>query len=400
MPSFSFFPTLPHTLNLLAATGLILIVGILCARLVTRFLAIPAITGYVLAGLLIGPAGLNLIGTADLNDFSLLIHLALGIVVFELGRRLDYRWLLHEKWLLVTAIAMSVSIFFGLFTLLIELGIGKLVASMAAAIGIATSPAVILSVVRESKAEGQVSERMLNIVAISNSLAFIVFTMCLSALHVEYRNDWISFVLHPLYLMLGSIVLGWAASRLLICFSQWLGRDMQSQRIALFALLAATVGLAAMLKLSALIALLVFGIASRNDDHRHAVVEPDFSQFSGLLYALLFIYAGAKLELVHLRDLWAVALAFIATRLAISLFFATALSPLNGLSARKGVLLGVGLVPMSGVAIILMERATEIYPEFGPQLTALMLSVLAILELLGPICTRLALVASGEAKHY
>lgn len=398
MPTFSFFPTLPDSLNLLAATGVILIVGIICARLATRFLAVPALTGYVLAGLLIGPSGFNVVSEANLNDFALLINLAIGMVVFELGRRLDYKWLLHEKWLLITALTISACVFFGLFTLLVYLGVGKLVASMAAALGMASSPAVTLNVVRESRAEGQVSERMLNIVAISNSLSFIIFTMGLTALHVEYRADWTMFVLHPLYLIAGSLTLGWLAGRLMIVLCQWLGRDIQYQRIALFALIAATVGVAAMMKLSALIALLVFGIASRNYDYRHAVVEPDFAQFSGLLYALLFIYSGAKLELLHLREFWLIALCFIAVRLAITLFLGTAFSQLNGLTARKGALLGLGLLPMSGVAIILMERATTIYPGFGAQLAALMLSVLAVTELLGPICTRFALVASGEVE--
>ena len=59
---------------------------------------------------------------------------------------------------------------------------------------------------------------------------------------------------------------------------------------------------------------------------------------------------------------------------------------------------GLGLLPMSGVAIILGQRVSGIYPVFGPELSALMLSVIAILEILGPICTRYALIASGEAQ--
>jgi Kef-type K+ transport system membrane component KefB len=393
-----FFPTFPVALNLLTATGLILIAGLLGARLVTRLASVPAIIGYVLAGFLIGPGALNFINVSDLNDLGLLVDFALGMVVFELGRRLDYKWLLHEKWLLISGVLISASIFFGLFSLLTAFGVSKLIAGMAAAFGMATSPAVTLNIVRETKAEGQVSERMLNIVAIGNSLAFIVFTVCLSALHVEYRTDWTTFVLHPLYLVVGSIALGWIGGRLLIYFSQWLGRDSEKQRIALFALIAGTIGIAVMFKLSTLIALLALGIASRNYDREHAIVEPDFGQFSSLFYVVLFVFAGANLELFHLREYWLIVLLFIGARLAISIFLSTALSSFNGLTVRKGALLGLGLVPMSGVAIILMQRSAAVYPEFGAQLSALMVSVLAILEILGPICTRYALVKSGEAK--
>ncbi|HWU98433.1 MAG TPA: cation:proton antiporter [Oxalicibacterium sp.] len=400
MTPHSFFPSMPHALNVLTATGLLLIVGLLGARLLRRFFPqIPAITGYVLTGLLIGPSVLNLLDASLLDDISVLVDLALGLVLFELGRRVDYKWLLREKGLLITGIAMSTIMFFALFTLLVQFGVGKLVACMVAALGMATSPAVILNVVREVKAEGQLTERMLNIVVIGNALAFVVFSMGLAAVHVEYQAGWKSYLLHPLYLLLGSALLGWIISRLLVWIGQWLGRDTQAQLILVLALIAATVGIAVMFKLSALIALLFFGISSRNQDARHAIVEPDLSQFSGLFYVALFVFAGAKLELGHLLTLWPAVLAFIALRLAVALATSTGLARLNGMTIRKGALLGVGLVPLSGFNIIMVQHAVGDYPQFGAQLSALVVSILVILELLGPICTRYALTASGEAKN-
>lgn len=398
MTAPSFFPALPGALNVLLATGLILIGGMAGARLLMRWMPVPAITGYILAGLLIGPAGLNLINASALDEMGILIDFALGLIIFELGRRLDYKWLLSERSLLVTAVVISLSILLGLFSLLILLGSSKLVAGLAAAVGMATSPAVALNVVRETRAEGQVSERMLNIVAIGNCMAFIIFTMCLSAQHMEYSAGWKTILLHPPYLIGGSIGLGWLGGQLLIYVSRWLGRDSFGQHIVIFGMIAATVGLAEMFKLSALMALLVLGFISRSRDHRHAIVEPDFRQISSLLYVILFVYTGARLEPGHLQQVWLVALAFIVVRCMITISLSSAFAPYNGLSIRKGALLGLGLLPMSGVAIVLGQRISGIYPAFGPELSALMLSVVAILEILGPICTRYALVASGEAQ--
>ncbi|MDO8305285.1 cation:proton antiporter [Herminiimonas sp.] len=400
MTSHSFFPILPHALNVLTATGLLLIAGVLGAHLLRRiFPQIPAITGYVLTGLLIGPSALNLIDASLLSEIGLLVDLALGLVLFELGRRVDYKWLLREKGLLITGVALSTITFIALFILLTQFGVSKLVASIVAALGMATSPAVILNVVREVKAEGQLTERMLNIVVIGNALAFIVFSMGLAAVHVEYEAGWESYILHPLYLLLGSAALGWIISRLLVWIGLWLGRDSQAQLILVLALIASTVGIAVMLNLSALIALLVFGIASRSYDARHAIVEPDLSQFSGLFYVALFVFAGAKLELQHLLTLWPVVLAFIGLRLTIAIIMTTGMARLNGVTLRKGALLGLGLVPLSGFNIIMVQHAVGYYPQFGAQLSALVVSILVILELLGPICTRYALVASGEAKN-
>jgi Kef-type K+ transport system membrane component KefB len=399
MTTPDFFPDLPDTLNLLTATGLILLAGILGSRLVSRLLPVPAITGYVLTGLLIGPAGLNLVNAATLSQVGPLVDLALGLVLFELGRRVDYKWLLREKHLLTTAIVVSLCTFVALFWVLTALGIGKEVAGMVAAMGMATSPAVALNVVREVKAEGQLTERMLNIVVIGNLLAFVGLSIGLSALHLEFRAGWNKYLLHPLYLLLGSTLLGWLASRLLIWIGHWLGRDTQAQLVVVFALIAATVGAAVMFDLSALIAMLAFGIASRSEDHRHALVEPDFSQLSSLLYVVLFVFAGARLEPAYLGTFALVALAFIATRLLVTTGLTTLLARANGISVRKGALLGVSLVPLSGFKVILVQHAAVFYPEFGSQMSALIVGILVILEVVGPICTRFALVVAGEAKN-
>lgn len=398
MPSLDFLPTLPDALNVLTAAGLILIAGLLGARLAARLLPVPAITGYVLTGLLVGPAVLNLVTVDVLNKMGLLVDLALGLVLFELGRRVDYQWLLREKRLLATGIFVSSCTFIALFWLLKFFGFSTLIASMAAAIGMASSPAVTLNVVREVKAEGQLTERMLNIVVIGNALAFIGFSMGLSVLHLEYQAGWRSYVVHPLYLFFGSVLLGWIASRILIWLGRALGRDPQAHLILMLALIAATVGMAVMFKLSALIALLAFGIASRSHGPRRTVIEPDFSQFTTVLYVLLFVYAGAKLDLSHLQELAPVVLAYIAVRLAVTTLLTTVLAPSNGITVRKGALLGVGLTPLSGFKIVLVHHAAGFYPQFGVELTTLMVSILVILEIIGPICTRYALVASGEAK--
>jgi len=398
MSSFSFFPNLPGSLNVLTALGVVLIAGIFGARLVKHFVPVPAITGYVLTGLLIGPVGLNLISATALNELKLIVELALGIFIFELGRRLDYRWLLKERWLLITGVTISISVFAALFMLLLSFGLDTLTAALAAAIGMATSPAVTLNVVQEVRAEGQVSARMLNIVAINNSLAFLLFIVCLSVLHWQYDASWSVALLHPLYLIFGSIVFGLLSGRLLVFASRYLGPQSHGQRIVVFALVAATVGIADMFKFPALVSLLVFAVSSRYRDRQQVVVESEFSQINSLLYVILFVFAGARLELVHLGQFWLTGLAYIVVRLAVMTGLSTLLAPWNGLHARQGALLGLGLLPMSGVAILTAQYVSGIHPDFGAQLSALVLSVVVVLEIVGPISTHYALLASGEAN--
>lgn len=398
MSSFSFFPDLPGSLNVLTALGLVLIAGVFGARLVKHVMPVPAITGYVLTGLLIGPVGLNLISVGTLNELQLIVELALGLFVFELGRRLDYRWLLKERWLLITGMAISLGVFVALFIALLALGLDTLTAALAAAIGTASSPAVTLNVVQEVKAEGQVSARMLNIVAINNSFAFLLFIMCLSVLHWQYGASWSIALLHPLYLIVGSIVFGLLAGRLLVFASRHLGAESHGQRIMVFALVAATVGIADMFKFPALVSLLVFAVSSRYRDGKQVIVESEFSQVNSLLYVILFVFAGTQLQLAQLGQFWLVGLAYIAVRLVVMTGLGALLAPWNGLQARQGALLGLGLLPMSGVAILTAQYVSGIHPEFGAQLSALVLSVVLVLEIIGPISTHYALLASGEAN--
>lgn len=398
MSSFSFFPDLPGSLNVLTALGLILIAGVFGARLVKHVMPVPAITGYVLTGLLIGPVGLNLISAGTLNELQLIVELALGLFVFELGRRLDYRWLLKERCLLITGMAISLGVFVALFIALLALGLDTLTAALAAAIGTASSPAVTLNVVQEVRAEGQVSARMLNIVAINNSLAFLLFILCLSVLHWQYGASWSIALLHPLYLIVGSIVFGLLAGRLLVFASRHLGAESHGQRIVVFALVAATVGIADMFKFPALVSLLVFAVSSRYRDGKQVIMESEFGQINSLLYVILFVFAGTQLQLAQLGQFWLVGLAYIAVRLVVMTGLGALLAPWNGLQTRQGALLGLGLLPMSGVAILTAQYVSGIHSEFGPQLSALVLSVVLALEIIGPISTHYALLASGEAN--
>ena len=113
---------------------------------------------------------------------------------------------------------------------------------------------------------------------------------------------------------------------------------------------------------------------------------------------MLFVFAGARLEPVYLRNFALVALAFIATRLLVTTVLTTLLAHPNGISTRKGALLGVSLVPLSGFKVILVQHAAVFYPEFGSQMSTLIVAILVILEVVGPICTRYRAGRCGRSK--
>ncbi len=186
---YTFLPQLPLSASPLALFGLLLVAGVIGGELVRRVLKLPRIVGYVVTGMLLGASGLGLVGEKLLAEAWIFVDIALGLVLYELGLRLDFSWLKRDRWLLATGLAESALSFAFIYFALAYFGVGSLHAAVAAAIGVATSPAVVMLVAQELRAEGQVTERALNLTAINSVVSFVLVTMLLSWIHHEYRAE-------------------------------------------------------------------------------------------------------------------------------------------------------------------------------------------------------------------
>ena len=116
MPQF--LPQLPPVISHAALFGALVVLGLLAGEAVRRYLTLPRITGYVVAGALLGPQALGLLTDNMLFDLRLLVDLSVGLIVFELGFRLDFKWLRANRWLLATAVAESLFCFWAIFAAL------------------------------------------------------------------------------------------------------------------------------------------------------------------------------------------------------------------------------------------------------------------------------------------
>jgi NhaP-type Na+/H+ or K+/H+ antiporter len=179
------------------------------------------------------------------------VDIALGLVLFDLGRRMDLAWFRRDWTLAASAVGESALAFAAVFATLLAFDFTPVLAGLAAAIAMATSPAVTLLVVQDSRAEGQVTERAFTLVAFNSLLASVVVTMLLGTVHMEVRPDLATAVLHPLYLFAGSLALGGGMASL----ARWLARRVDRSPELHFTLLAglvlAAVGLALAARLRA-----------------------------------------------------------------------------------------------------------------------------------------------------
>jgi Kef-type K+ transport system membrane component KefB len=395
----AFLPQLPPPADPLLLFGLLLVAGFVGGEAVARAARLPRIVGYALAGLALGPGGFGLLDAELVGRAWIFADIALGLVLYELGRRLDLGWLRRDPWLAATGLAESALAFALVFYSLVLFDVAPLYAAVAAAIGIATSPAVVMVVAQELRAEGQVTERALNLVAMNSVIAFVAATMLLAWIHHEYRAEPLTVLLHPLYLLAGSAALGYGASRLAGAFGRWLGKTEGGHYALALGLILLCIGAARALELSVVLALLAFGALSRRVEPRHDWMPFEVGRIGELFVIVLFVVSGASLAPAELFAGGALALTYVLARFAGKSAAVLALTYLSG--ARRGAAgpLCLALQPMSGLAVAMVRGTAELYPEFGAKLAAIVLSAVLVLELVGPVAVQFALRRAGEAAQ-
>jgi Kef-type K+ transport system membrane component KefB len=393
--NLGFLPSVPFEMSFPLLFGVLLVAGMLGGE-AARALKLPRIIGYVVVGFLLAPVMQAMSLDPLLDRARIFVDLAIGLVLFDLGRRMDLKWMLRDWTLAATGLAESLLTFGAVFATLVAFDFAPVKAGIAAAIAMATSPAVVMLIVQDTKSEGQVTERALNLVALNSLLASILTTILLASTHLESRLDLESGLLHPAYLFVGSLVLG----ALVAAVARGLARAVEKTKDLHFTLIAgmvvAAVGLAILLKLSVILSLLAFGLFTRNDARNYDLLNVNLAPASRLLYIVLFVITGASLPLPALAAGGVAGAAIAGARILGKLVGVLAIAPIGGLRMRQAVGLACALMPVSTLAIILHDDVRRQFPEFGPDLSAAFLCMVIMMEIAGPIAAQWGLKFAGE----
>lgn len=397
MGEYFFLPGWPLDIPQLFWLGVVLLGATLLGEVVDRLFRLPRIIGYVIAGALLGPEATGLLSDADVRGLRPFFEVAMGIVLFELGSRVDLGWLRRNPWLLVTSGFESALAFGAVFGILLIVDTSPLIAAAAGAIAMATSPAVVLTVSQELRAQGQVTSRLQLLTALNSIYSFVVFGILFAWLHVEGRGSVGLVALHPIYIVIGSALLALVSARVLLALLARLGPRGDVQTISAVGVVIVTVSVAMALNLSVVMAMLGLGILTRALDRERRFQTVSFGYVGQLFVIALFALTGTALRLDFGATALAAGLGLAAARALGKGVAVVGFARLSGLSWRKASLLSVGLLPMSGVAIVMVHEAGRIWPEFEPQLGAVVLATVLILELLGPLAVQFALRQAGDA---
>ncbi len=392
----SFLPQWPLEANHFILFGVILLLGLVGGEVARRTGFLPRITGFIAIGFLMGPGASGILTPQMLDQAGIFVDIALGLILFQLGYQLRFREAARDRALLLQALLEGGLSFTLIYLALAYLGVGRMHAGLAAAIGISSSPAVILLVVRELNARGAVTERALSLVAINNILAFFAFTALLPFLHYQSQAEWSTILLQPLYRLGMSLVVAYLLFQASLRIAFMIGQRESAQFALLVGVIITAIGAAKALNCSALLTLLALGLMSRNLDREGRLLEVEFGHGGQIFFVLLFVVAGARLHFGELAAAGGAALAFVAARQAGKWLGVMLLARPSGLTLGQGNLLSLTLAPMAGMAIGLAQSASNMYPEFASTLSAIVLASVAILETVGPIATEFALKKAGE----
>ena len=399
MSELFFLPAWPPSADALPWYALLLVVAAIAGELARRWLHLPRLFGWIVVGVLLGPQVSGVLNEHLLGEMRGVLNVAIGVVLFQLGQRVDLGWLRRNPWLLATSVLESALAFGAMFLVLLLIDVRPLLAALAAAICMATGPAVVLSLTREVRAQGQVTERMLLLTSLNCVYAFVAVNVLLAWLHQEYSDDWLSIFGHPLYLIFGSLALALLFALVTLVLITLLGRRAEAQYIAVVALVVTAVYASSALNLSGVLVLLGYGVMARALDVRRRFASLSFGHLGQMLLVLLFAISAATLDLDLLPAGALAGAALVAARYAGKAIGVFALAPASGLSMRKASLLSLTLMPMSGVALILVHETTALFPGLGSTLASVVVSAIVMLEVLGPAAAYFALVRAGEADE-
>lgn len=363
-----------------------------------RGLGLPRISSYGLAGFFLATAQGGFLPDPSGGPVAMLANFALALILFELGYRINLRWLLTNPWLGVTSIVESAASFAAVFFVARAFALELLPALLLAALAMPTSPAAVLRVSNDLRSSGQVTERTLHLSAFNCVLAIIAFKAILGyglALGEGglFLAAWNSIVVVLVSAGIG-VLFGVAVPGLLRATGSLARNATVAFALALLLLTVFTHAL----KFSPLLAALSFGLVAR---HRRVVLsqaQRNFGALGDLLTVLLFVFVAARLDWLEVMDGMLLGLAIVAARLLCKLAGLSLFARVSGITWRKGILTGIALMPLSAFAVLLLEQTRHLGIGLVEELAGLA-ALVFLLEIFGPMATQWALRLAGEAQQ-
>ena len=384
-------------LNTLNDLALMIFAGMFCGRM-AKHLRLPNVTGYLVAGLLIGPSVLGLLSGDFLEATSVISTVALGFIAFSIGNEFKLSYF-REVGVSPVVIACLESLFAVLFVFAGLLISGQKVAFslVLAAIAAATAPAATIMVIKQYHARGPVTRTLLSVVAIDDATALILFSVSVAIAQaiMGTAGSLAGSVLSPLWEIGGALCVGAILGFVFLIPLRFFKKP--GNRLSLIiGFLFAGLGRAQWLGLSDLLLCMAMGAVLANFSADIGNLMDLSDSITPPIFMLFFVASGAELQLSVLPTVGLIGVIYIVLRVLGKMFGAAVGGAVCKTEPEVRRYLGPCLLPQAGVAIGLSLSAANVVPEYGAEIRAVILCGTLIYELIGPAVTKLSLKKAGE----
>lgn len=385
-------------MNILYYLALILFSGLIFGRAV-KLIKLPNVTGYLIAGLLIGPHIFKLLPLDIVKELELVSEIALAFIAFSIGSEFKLSYL---KKVGITPIVIAV---FEALTAtllvtgaLVLFGFDLKISILLGAIASATAPAATIMVVKQYKAKGPVTDTLLSVVALDDAVALMAFgfsmAMVNSMLHPGQSSAIMTAIL-PLLEIFGSILLGFILG---LCFNiplRFFKKDSNRLIITVgFVFLGSAI--ASKLGLSSLLLCMSMGAALINSSESGLAIFKLVDNVTPPIFMMFFVVSGAELDISILPKIGVIGIIYIVFRVVGKIAGACIGAIITKAPKTVKKYIGFTLIPQAGVAIGLSLMASQAIPEYGQTIRAVILCGTLIYELIGPAATKIGLKKAGE----
>ena len=393
----NFILSMDENTRVLLVLSVILFAGFILTRL-TNTLNLPKVSGYILAGIVIGPYCMNLIPGGFISHMGFISDLALAFIAFDVGKFFK-REVISEAGPSVILITLFETLLAGfLVTVSVQyvFHVGWPFALVMGAIATATAPASTMMTINQYHARGVFVDTLLQVVALDNVVCLLTFSIVSAIANSDNNGTLVpSDILLPLGFNLLAMILGlfcgYFLSRLLIPT-----RSKDNRLILAIALLLGLTGLCAAMDISPLLSCMVFGAAYINFTEDKKLFR-QINNFTPPVMSIFFILSGMNLDVSALSTIGAIGVLYFLVRIIgkyLGTFFAGTLLKSDPKTRNY---LGLALIPQAGVAIGLAFLGQRILPPtMGNMLLTIILASSVLYEMIGPVSAKIALIRSGS----
>ena len=410
-------------MEILLSIAVALAAGLLMTRVI-KPLGLPAVTGYLIGGVLIGPYCLGALGIEGLGfhsmeyaaSFGIISDIALGFIAFSIGNefRLSQLKKIGKQATIVGVFqALVATLFVDIALVALSLFLGedvlpKSVAITLGAVATATAPAATLMVVRQYKAKGKLTNILLPVVALDDAVGLIVFAVSFGIAKgmVSGTVDFVSIIVNPLIEIAASLLVG-AGMGFVFSETEKMFHS-RSKRLSVsvtFVILTVAVSMLEIdlgggvkIGMSSLLTCMMLGTVFCNFCESSEELMDRVDRWTTPLFILFFVISGAELELNVFTNIAIVAigLVYIIFRSLGKMIGASVSAKFTKCDPMIVKYLGITLLPQAGVALGMSVTAMSLGSYEGVLIRNIILFSVLIYELVGPVLTKIVLIKAGE----